>query len=79
MFEQKNEAHFTLVGCVNKQFCRIWGSEHPQVIEVRPLHPEKVTVWCSLWTEVVIGTYFFDNDDRIIVLPDIEEYDLENM
>ena len=27
---------------VNKQNCRIWGSENPQVIEEGPLHSEKI-------------------------------------
>ena len=36
-----DEAHFTLVWYVDEQNCRIWGSENPQVIEERPLHPEK--------------------------------------
>ena len=37
-----DEAHLTLEGYVNKQNCRIWGSENAQVIEERPLHREKV-------------------------------------
>ena len=36
------EAHFTFDGYVNKQNCRLWGSENPQVTEEMPLHPEKV-------------------------------------
>ena len=40
----RNAAHFGLGGYVNKQNCRIWGSENSQVIEEKPLHPEKVTV-----------------------------------
>ena len=40
-----HEAHFTLGAYFKKQNCRIWGSENPQVIEKRPLHPQKVTVW----------------------------------
>ena len=52
-FEKKifffsDKAHFTLDGYVNKQNCPIWGSENPQALEGRPLHPEKLTVWCSL-------------------------------
>ena len=50
-----NEAYFILGGHVNKQNYRIWGSENDQVIEVSPLHPENVTVWCTLWSEGVIG------------------------
>ena len=42
------EAHFTLVGYLNKQNFHIWGSENPQVIEERPLHLEKVTVCCAI-------------------------------
>ena len=36
-----DEAHVTLRGYVNKENCRIWGSENPQVIEERPLYPEE--------------------------------------
>ena len=45
-----DEAHFPLVWYVNRQNCHIEGSENPQVIEEKPLHPEKVTVWCVPWS-----------------------------
>ncbi|GFV14372.1 hypothetical protein TNCV_808041 [Trichonephila clavipes] len=44
-----DEAHFWLNGYVNKQNCRIWSEATPQVYVETPLHPEKLTVWCSLW------------------------------
>ncbi|GFX00136.1 transposable element Tc3 transposase [Trichonephila clavipes] len=44
-----DEAHFWLNGYVNKQNCRIWREANPQVYVETPLHPEKLTVWCSLW------------------------------
>ena len=87
-------AHFTLGGYVNKQNSHICGSEHRQVIEEGPLHPEKITVWCALWSVDVIGLYFIENDDGTTVtvnskhygrmvtdffLPAIEEYVLKNM
>ena len=50
-----DQAHCTLGGYVNQQNCRIWGSENPQVIEESPLHAEKGTDWCTLWSEGVIG------------------------
>ena len=66
-FEQNfffsDEAHVTTGGYVNKHNCRIWGSENPQVIEERPLNPEKVTICCDRWSEGVIEPYFFKNND----------------
>ena len=56
-----DEAHFQLNGYVNKQNCRIWGEENPRVILEQPLHPQKVTVWCGLWSGGIIGPYFFEN------------------
>ncbi|GFY11118.1 putative transposase [Trichonephila clavipes] len=44
-----DEAHFWLNGYVNKQNCRIWREANPQVYVEKPLHPEKLTVWCALW------------------------------
>ncbi|GFS54833.1 uncharacterized protein TNCV_3575671 [Trichonephila clavipes] len=43
------EAHFWLNGYVNKQNCCIWSEANPQVYVETPLHPEKLTVWCTLW------------------------------
>ena len=48
------KAHYTLGRYVNKLNYRIWGSENLQVIEEMPLHTEKITVWCTLWSEGVI-------------------------
>lgn len=33
------------------------------VIVKTPLHPEKVTIWCALWTSRIIGPYVFKNVD----------------
>ncbi|GFW07122.1 hypothetical protein TNCV_3693171 [Trichonephila clavipes] len=43
-----DEAHFWLNGYVNKQNCRIWSEANPQVYVETPLHPERLTVWCTL-------------------------------
>ncbi|GFT86440.1 DUF4817 domain-containing protein [Trichonephila clavipes] len=45
-----DEPHFWLNGYVKKQNCRIWSEANPQVYVETPLHPEKLTVWCALWT-----------------------------
>ncbi|GFU82151.1 DUF4817 domain-containing protein [Trichonephila clavipes] len=57
-----DEAHFWLNGYVNKLNCRIWSEANPQVYVETPLHPEKLTVWCALWSGGIIGPYFFKND-----------------
>ncbi|GFS81534.1 transposable element Tc3 transposase [Trichonephila clavipes] len=57
-----DEVHFWLNGYVNKQNCRIWSEVNPQVYVETPLHPEKLTVWCALWADGIIGPYFFKND-----------------
>ncbi|GFT47896.1 transposase [Trichonephila clavipes] len=59
-----DEAHFWLNGYVNKQNGRIWSEANPQVYVERPLHPEKLTVWCALWAGGIICPYFFKNDER---------------
>lgn len=64
-----DEAHFWLGGYVNRQNYRIWGTERPTVAVVKPLHPEKLTVWCAVSSDCVLGPYFFDstvNTDRYI-------------
>ncbi|GFW27819.1 DUF4817 domain-containing protein [Trichonephila clavipes] len=58
-----DEAHFWLNGYVNKQNCRIWSEANPQVYVETPLHPEKLTVWCTLWAGGIIGPYFIKNDE----------------
>ncbi|GFY01171.1 DUF4817 domain-containing protein [Trichonephila clavipes] len=58
-----DEAHFWLNGYVSKQNCRIWSEANPQVYVETPLHPEKLTVWCTLWAGGIIGPYFFKNDE----------------
>ncbi|GFW51526.1 transposable element Tc3 transposase [Trichonephila clavipes] len=58
-----DEAHFWLNGYVNNQNCLIWSEANPQVYVETPLHPEKLTVWCTLWAGGIIGPNFFKNDE----------------
>ncbi|GFT19793.1 putative LOC100569746 [Trichonephila clavipes] len=51
-----DEAHFWLNGYVNKQNCRIWSEANSQVYVETPLHPEKLTVWCTLRAGAVVPT-----------------------
>lgn len=56
-----DEAHFDLAGFVNKQNSRYWGTENPQLIHQRPLHPRRVTVWCGIWAGGIIGPHFYED------------------
>lgn len=56
-----DEAYFHLSGHVNKQNTRFWGTENPRIIQETPLHPLKVTIWCGVCAEKVIGPYFFED------------------
>ncbi|GFV72037.1 transposable element Tcb2 transposase [Trichonephila clavipes] len=58
-----DEEYFWLNGYVNKKNCRIWSEANPQVYMETPLHPEKLTVWFTLWAGGIIGPYFFKNDE----------------
>ena len=56
-----DDAHFHLDGFVNRQNCRICGSENPHVIVEKQIQPQHVTVWCGFRAGGIIGPYFFGN------------------
>ena len=56
-----DEAHFDLGGYVNKQNCRIWGTENPHAYST---HPKRVTVWCGFWSKSTIAPFFFENEQE---------------
>jgi hypothetical protein len=53
-----DEANFHLCGNVNSLNCRYWSTENLRDIHQKPLHSEKVTVWCGVTFFGVIGPYF---------------------
>lgn len=57
-----DEAHFHLRGFVNKQNWRHWGSENPHIAVAKPLHSERVTVWCALSSTSIIGPIFIEGN-----------------
>lgn len=63
-----DEAHFHISGSVNKQNMRYWSSENPRVIHKRPLHSDKVTVWCAISSEGIIGPYFFEENNHAVTI-----------
>ena len=57
-----DEALFNLGGYVNKQNCRIWGTENPNACIETPTHPKRITVWCGFWSRSIIGPFCFENE-----------------
>ena len=58
-----DEVHFDFGGYVNKQNCRIWGTENPHSYIEKPTHPKRVTVWCGFCCrECIIGPFCFKNN-----------------
>ena len=54
-----DEAHFDLIGYVNIQNYRIWGTENPHAYIEKPTHPKQVTVWCGS----IIWPFVFENEE----------------
>ena len=75
-----DEAHFHLNGYVNKQNCRFWSEDNPQIIHQSPLHPEKVTVWSAICSTGIIGPYFFEdeNDETVTVTGERYRHMIQN-
>ena len=69
-----DEAHFNLNRCVNKQNTRFWGTENPWQVHASPMHPVKVTVWCGVTSERVIGLFFFEDANKNAVTVNAERY-----
>ena len=69
-----DEAHFHLNGHVNKQNMRFWGTENLQIAYASELHPRKVTIWCGVTSERIIGLYFFEDPDENAVTVTDERY-----
>ena len=49
------EAHFHLNSFVNIRNFRYWGVENPRILNEKELHPQRVTVWCAILRDRIIG------------------------
>lgn len=63
-----DEAHFHLSGYVNKQNFRYWAENNPRQLHERPLHSQRVTVWCAVADFGIIGPYFFEEEERTVTV-----------
>ena len=62
-----DEANFHVSGYVNKQNCRYWAPNNPHELHQCPLHCEKVTVWCAVYSHGIFGPYFCENAEGCAV------------
>ena len=69
-----DEAHFDLGGYVNKQICRIWGTENPHAYIEKPTNAKRVTIWCGIWSRGIIEPFFFENEQGETVAVDGNRY-----
>ena len=63
-----DEAHFYLSGAINKQNYRHWSADNPKLIHQKPLHSQKVTVWCAVSKFGVWGPYFFEDSLKVVTV-----------
>ena len=57
-----DEATFHVSGFVNKQNFCYWSQVNPRALHEKPLHSQKVTVWCAMSASGIFGPYFFENE-----------------
>ena len=56
-----DEAWFHLSGYMNSQNSIAWSTVNPHALFQKPLHDQKVGVWCALSRRRIIGPIFFEN------------------
>jgi len=47
---------------------RYCSGANPREIHQRPLHSDRVRLWCAISRIRIIGPYFFDEDDRAVTV-----------
>ena len=69
-----DEAHFDFVVYLNKQNCRIWGTETSHAYIEKPTHPKRVTVWYGFGSKGIIVPVFFENQQGEAVTVNGDRY-----
>ncbi len=55
-----DEASFKLNGQVNRHNSVYWATENPNITWEQSTHAEGLTVWAEVWSQGVIGLFFFE-------------------
>ena len=73
-FGKKNffsvEAHSNLV---NKESCRIWGTEKTHAYIEKPTHPKRA-LWRWFWSSGIIEPFFFENEQGVAFTVNLNRY-----
>ena len=70
-----NEAHFSIGGSFNKQNCIFLAEHNPQVVQpTTPLHFIRITVWCTVTAQEIIGPYFLEDHPGNAATVNTERY-----
>jgi len=54
-----DEAYFSLTLPLNHQNNRVWSDSQPCIGNQKPLHDQKILVWCAISAKRVFGPYYF--------------------
>jgi hypothetical protein len=63
-----DEAHLHISGSVNMQNMRYLSDNNPRELHQRPLHCERVTVWCAVSKVGIIRPNFFEENERAVTV-----------
>ena len=69
-----DEAHSHLSGHINKQNMRYCSQAHPHEHTHQPLSQEKVTVWCAIGRNGILGSHFLEDESGNRVTVDNDRY-----
>lgn len=62
-----DEAHFHLIGYINKQRCYFWNMENPHAGVENQMHLQRVLVYCGFYYGGITEQFFVENDVEVTI------------
>lgn len=63
-----NEEHIHISGIVNTQNMRYQSNKMSKLVHEKPLYSDKVTVWCAISSEAIVGPYLFEENIHAVTI-----------